>query len=249
MTEPAVQFADVSASRGRRPVLRRVSMTVAQGQTVALVGRSGSGKTTMLRLVNRLLAPDRGVVTVEGRRTRDWDPIELRRRTGYVIQDAGLFPHLTVSDNIATVPRLLEWPAAKVAARVDELLRLVGLAPAEFGKRWPDQLSGGQRQRAGLARALAADPPLLLMDEPFGSLDPITKRELHDEFRRVQATLKRSVILVTHDMAEACALADQIAVLHEGEVIACDTPANVTASEDPRVQALMGTVRLKADAT
>jgi len=257
MTEPAVQFADVSASRGGRPVLRRVSMSVAQGQTVALVGRSGSGKTTLLKLVNRLLEPDSGEVTVDGRRTRDWDPIALRRRTGYVIQDAGLFPHLTVSDNIATVPRLLEWPAAKVTARVDELLRLVGLEPAEFGGRWPDQLSGGQRQRAGLARALAADPPLLLMDEPFGSLDPMTKRELHDEFLRVQRTVpsphsdggRRSVILVTHDMAEACALADQIAVLHEGEVIACDTPANVTASEDPRVQALMGTVRLKADAT
>jgi osmoprotectant transport system ATP-binding protein len=265
MIEPAVQFAEVSASRGGRPVLRRVTMTVARGQTVALVGRSGSGKTTLLKLVNRLLEPDRGEVTVEGRPTRDWDPIALRRRTGYVIQDAGLFPHLTVADNIATVPRLLEWADAEVAARVDELLRLVGLAPAEFGSRWPDQLSGGQRQRAGLARALAADPPLLLMDEPFGALDPITKAELHDEFLRVQRTVlaphsdglprprrdggHRSVILVTHDMAEACALADQIAVLHEGELIACDTPARVKASADPRVQALMGTVRLKADAT
>ncbi|MDP2388804.1 MAG: ATP-binding cassette domain-containing protein [Acidobacteriota bacterium] len=237
MPGPAVQFAEVSASRGGRPVLHHVSMTVHHGDTVALVGRSGSGKTTLLRLVNRLLDPDVGDVLVDGKNTRDWDPIALRRRTGYVIQDAGLFPHVTVGDNLATVPRLLAWPADRVSARVDELLTLVGLEPAVFRDRWPDELSGGQRQRAGLARALAADPPLLLMDEPFGALDPITKGELHAEFLRVQRTLHRSVILVTHDMAEACALADQIAVLHKGELIACDTPANVTASDDPRVRA------------
>lgn len=240
MTEPAVQFADVSASRGGRPVLRRVSMTVAKGQTVALVGRSGSGKTTLLKLVNRLIEPDSGEIRVDGRSAREWDPIALRRRTGYVIQEAGLFPHLTVAGNIAIIPRLLEWPSARVTARVDELLRLVGLDAVVFRQRWPDELSGGQRQRAGLARALAADPPLLLMDEPFGALDPLTKAELHDEFRRLQARLHRSVILVTHDMAEACGLADRIAVLHEGELIACDTPARVTASDDPRVRALMG---------
>ena len=241
MAASAVQFTDVSASRGGRSVLRHVSVAVATGETVALVGRSGSGKTTLLRLVNRLLDPDSGDVLVEGRSTRAWDPIELRRRTGYVIQDAGLFPHVTVADNIATVPRLLGGQAARVAARVDELLALVGLEPAVFRGRWPDELSGGQRQRAGLARALAADPPLLLMDEPFGALDPITKAELHAEFQRVQRTVQRSVILVTHDMAEACALADQLAVLHEGEVIACDTPARVRAMADPRIRALMGT--------
>lgn len=249
MPGPAVQFAEVSASRGGRPVLHHVSMTVNHGQTVALVGRSGSGKTTLLRLVNRLLDPDAGDVLVDGQNTRDWDPIALRRRTGYVIQDAGLFPHVTVGDNLATVPRLLAWPADRVSARVDELLTLVGLDPAVFRDRWPDELSGGQRQRAGLARALAADPPLLLMDEPFGALDPITKGELHAEFLRVQRTLHRSVILVTHDMAEACALADQIAVLHEGALIACDTPANVLASRDVRVRALMGTIRRQADPT
>ena len=248
MTETAVQFADVSASRGGRVVLRRVSLSVSAGQTVALVGRSGSGKTTLLRLVNRLLDPDRGDVLVDGRSTRSWDPIELRRRTGYVIQEAGLFPHVTVADNIATVPRLLGWPAERVAARVDELLSLVGLEPELYRGRWPDELSGGQRQRAGLARALAADPPLLLMDEPFGALDPITKGELHAEFQRVQQTLHRSVILVTHDMAEACALADQIAVLHEGELIACDTPGNVRASNDARVRTLMAAVRLTTSA-
>ena len=216
---------------------------------MALVGRSGSGKTTLLRLVNRLLDADSGEVLVDGISTRAWDPVELRRRTGYVIQDAGLFPHLTVADNIATVPRLLEWPAARVSARVDELLMLVGLDPAVFRGRWPDELSGGQRHRAGLARALAVDPPLLLMDEPFGALDPITKAELHVEFHRLQGTRHRSVILVTHDMAEACALADQIAVLHEGELIACESPETIMASEDPRVRALMAMVGLKADAT
>ena len=249
MAPPAVQFADVSASRGGRAVLHHVSLSVAAGQTVALVGRSGSGKTTLLRLVNRLLDADSGEVLVDGISTRAWDPVELRRRTGYVIQDAGLFPHLTVADNIATVPRLLEWPAARVSARVDELLMLVGLDPAVFRGRWPDELSGGQRQRAGLARALAVDPPLLLMDEPFGALDPITKAELHVEFHRLQGTRHRSVILVTHDMAEACALADQIAVLHEGELIACESPETIMASEDPRVRALMAMVGLKADAT
>ncbi len=240
MPGPAVQFADVSVSRGGRPVLRHISMSVMAGQTVALVGRSGSGKTTLLRLVNRLLDADGGEVFVDGQSTRAWDPIALRRRTGYVIQDAGLFPHLTVAGNIATVPRLLGWPEARVAARVDELLTLVGLEPGTYRGRWPDELSGGQRQRAGLARALAADPPLLLMDEPFGALDPITKGELHAEFQRLQRPRQRSVILVTHDMAEACALADLIAVLHEGQLIACDTPARVRASDDPRVRALMG---------
>lgn len=249
MAHPAVQFVDVSASRGGRAVLHHVSLSVAAGHTVALVGRSGSGKTTLLRLVNRLLDADSGEVLVDGISTRAWDPVELRRRTGYVIQDAGLFPHLTVADNIATVPRLLEWPAARVSARVDELLMLVGLDPAVFRGRWPDELSGGQRQRAGLARALAVDPPLLLMDEPFGALDPITKAELHVEFHRLQGTRHRSVILVTHDMAEACALADQIAVLHEGELIACESPETIMASEDPRVRALMAMVGLKADAT
>jgi len=249
MSNPAVQFAEVSASRGGRAVLRHVSLSVAAGQTVALVGRSGSGKTTLLRLVNRLLDPDSGDVLVDGLSTRAWNPVDLRRRTGYVIQDAGLFPHVTVAGNIATVPRLLEWPSARIEARVDELLTLVGLDPAVFRGRWPDQLSGGQRQRAGLARALAADPPLLLMDEPFGALDPITKGELHAEFQRVQRTLHRSVILVTHDMAEACLLADQIAVLHDGEVIACDTPANVVASNDVRVTSLFGELRLQPEAT
>jgi osmoprotectant transport system ATP-binding protein len=163
----------------------------------------------------------------------------LRRRTGYVIQDAGLFPHMTVAGNIATVPSLLNWDAAKIAARVDELLVLVGLEPAEYRNRWPDELSGGQRQRVGLARALAVDPPLLLMDEPFGAVDPITKSELHAEFRRVQAAIHRAVILVTHDINEAMHLADRVAVLHDGRVIACAPGAELQRSTDPRVLALV----------
>ena len=240
MSMPAVQFADVTASRGGRGVLHDVSLSIGDGETLALVGRSGSGKTTLLRLVNRLLDPDSGHVHVAGRDTREWDPIALRRRTGYVIQDAGLFPHLTVADNIATVPRLLDWSEARVQARVDELLAMVGLAPAEFRQRWPDQLSGGQRQRVGLARALAADPAVVLMDEPFGALDVITKRELHAEFRTVQRSLHRTVLIVTHDIAEASALADRIAVLDDGRVIAIDTPDRMRASADPRVRSLFG---------
>ena len=219
--------------------LRDVSITIATGEIVALVGRSGSGKTTLLRLINRLSEPDAGEVIVNGRPVRSWDPIELRRNIGYVIQDAGLFPHMTVGSNVAILPRLLAWPTAKVSARIDELLTMVGLEPAVFRDRWPDELSGGQRQRVGLARALAADPPLLLMDEPFGALDPITRSELHGEFRRLQSTLHRAVVLVTHDMAEAFALADRVAVLHDGEIVACDAPEVVRASRDPRVAELV----------
>jgi len=221
-------------------VLRDVSIDIRTNETVALVGRSGSGKTTLLRLINRLSEPDAGSVIVHGKPAQTWDPIALRRQVGYVIQDAGLFPHMTVASNISLVPRLLMWPAEKIAARVDELLRMVGLEPAEFGPRWPDQLSGGQRQRVGLARALAVDPPLLLMDEPFGAIDTITKSELHAEFTRLKAMLHRAVVLVTHDISEAFALADRVAVLHDGQIVAFDTPAAVRVSTDPRVAALVG---------
>ena len=240
MSPTAVAFDDVSASRGSRRVLHGVSLSVGARETVALVGRSGSGKTTLLRLVNRLLDPDSGTVRVDDRDVRNWDPIALRRRTGYVIQDVGLFPHLTVAGNIATVPLLLGWEASRIATRVDDLLALVGLDPSDFRHRWPDQLSGGQRQRVGLARALAADPPLLLMDEPFGALDPITKSELHAEFTRVKAAIARTVVIVTHDMAEAFQLADRVAVLHDGRIIACAGPAELQRSTDPRVAALVG---------
>ena len=220
-------------------MLHDVTLTIGARETVALVGRSGSGKTTLLRLINRLIEPDAGRIRVENRDVREWDPIALRRRTGYVIQDVGLFPHRTVAANIATVPSLLGWESSRVAARVDELLALVGLDPSDFRDRWPDELSGGERQRVGIARALAADPPLLLMDEPFGALDAITRSELHAEFKRVKAAIDRAVILVSHDIAEALLLADRIAVLHEGRIIACAPGPELQRSNDSRVAALV----------
>jgi osmoprotectant transport system ATP-binding protein len=236
-----VEFIDVVARRGHADVLRGVSLTVAAGEVVALVGRSGSGKTTMLRLVNRMLTAASGEVRVGGRPVSAWDPIVLRRQTGYAIQDVGLFPHLSVAQNIAIVPRLLRWDDQRIAARVQQLLDLVGLDAAEFRTRRPDQLSGGQRQRVGLARALAADPPVLLMDEPFGALDPITRAELHREFKGVQAAMHKTVLLVTHDLAEAFRLADRVAVLQDGAIVACAPPAALQTSPNPFVRALVET--------
>ena len=236
-----IEFVDVFASRGERAVLKGVTLSVRAGEVVALVGRSGSGKTTMLRLVNRLLAADRGEVRVAGRTVEAWDPIVLRRQTGYAVQEVGLFPHFSVAQNIAVVPRLLEWDEPRIAKRTEELLTLIGLEPAEFRDRRPDELSGGQRQRVGLARALAADPAVLLMDEPFGALDPITRAELHHEFSRLQQAMPRTVLVVTHDLAEAFAMAERVAVLHEGTVVACAPPAELRESTDPVVKALVDT--------
>jgi osmoprotectant transport system ATP-binding protein len=251
-----VEFRHVSYGLGARSrILDEFSLTVGAGETCALVGASGAGKTTVLKLVNRLVLPDAGDVRVLGRDTREWDPIRLRRSVGYVIQDVGLFPHLTVADNIAVVPRLEGWPEDRVAGRVRELLELIDLAPEMYTSRWPDELSGGQRQRVGVARALAVDPPVLLMDEPFGALDPITRRQLQVEFRRIQARVAKCVILVTHDMAEALALADRIGVLDEGRLIWCGTPQAIADADHPRVRALVESlvpasqVRLKPDTT
>ena len=236
-----IEYHDVFASRGSRAVLRGVTLSVAAGEVVALVGRSGSGKTTMLRLVNRMLDLDRGDVQVAGRSVTAWDPIELRRHTGYAIQEVGLFPHLSVAQNIAVVPKLLQWDAARIADRTQELLTLVGLDAAQYRDRRPDELSGGQRQRVGLARALAADPPVLLMDEPFGALDPITRAELHREFQTLQQRMPRTVLLVTHDLSEAFALADRVAVLQEGDIVACAAPEDLQSSSHPVVKALVET--------
>ena len=238
-----VEFRHVSYGLAGRPaILDDISVKVGAGQTLVLVGSSGSGKTTLLKLVNRLLVPNAGDVCVQGKDTRQWDPIRLRRSVGYVIQDVGLFPHLNVADNVAVVPRLERWPDDRVAARVRELLELIDLKPEAYASRWPDELSGGQRQRVGVARALAADPPVLLMDEPFGALDPITRRQLQQEFRRIQARVGKCVILVTHDMAEALALGDSIGVMEAGRLIWVGTPQQIVESDDPRVRLLLDSV-------
>jgi osmoprotectant transport system ATP-binding protein len=234
-------------------VLRWLNLAVEPGETLALVGRSGAGKSTILKAVNRLLVPDSGEVIVRGRPGASWDPFELRRGIGYVLQEVGLFPHLTVSDNIAVVPRLLGWEERRIEARVEELLRLVDLPGSDYAARRPHELSGGQRQRVGVARALAADPPILLMDEPFGALDPVTRAELHREFRRIQSAVRKTILIVTHDMAEAMALASRIGVLAEGVLVALDEPGAIARSEEARVRAMLeplieATAALRGDA-
>jgi osmoprotectant transport system ATP-binding protein len=226
-------------SRGGVSVLRGLNLAVEPGETLALVGRSGAGKSTILKAVNRLLVPDSGEVIVRGRPATSWDPFELRRGIGYVLQEVGLFPHLTVHDNIAVVPRLLGWKENRIEPRVDELLRLVDLPAGEYASRHPHELSGGQRQRVGVARALAADPPILLMDEPFGALDPVTRAELHREFRRIQSAVRKTILIVTHDMAEAMALGSRIGVLADGVLVALDEPAAIARSEDAQVRAML----------
>ncbi len=226
-----VELQDVTKRFGSGPlVLDRVSLSVEEGSILALLGASGSGKTTALRLVNRLAQPDQGLVVVLGKPAEDWDVVDLRRRIGYVIQEGGLFPHFTIARNVGLVPERMGWPARRIEDRVHELLTLVGLEPKEFASRRPRELSGGQRQRVGLARALAADPPLLLFDEPFGALDPITRRRLQDEFRDLVRRLHKTAIIVTHDLAEACRVADDIAVLNEGRIAQRATPKVLLAS-------------------
>ena len=234
-----IEFRDVSLARGGKPVLRRVSFSIGRGETVVLVGRSGAGKSSILKLINRMLVPDAGSVVVNGALTTNTDGVSLRRGAGYVIQEVALFPHLTIAENIGLVPRLLAWDAPRIDARVRELLVLVGLSPEDYAGRLPHQVSGGQRQRIGVARALAADPPILLMDEPFGALDPVTRTELHDEFRRIQQLVKKTTILVTHDMLEAFALGDRIGILDDGEMAALDTPKSIAMSADARVRSLL----------
>lgn len=213
-----------------RPAIAELSLLVPAGEVCVLVGPSGSGKTTAMRLINRMVSLSSGDILLGSRSVLDREPRELRREIGYVIQQIGLFPHLTVAENIATVPRLLGWPKARIEARVRELLGLIGLDPAEMGPRYPSQLSGGQRQRVGVARALAADPPLMLMDEPFGAIDPINRTKLQDEFLGLQAKVRKTVVFVTHDIDEAIKMGDRIAILREGGVLAqYDTPKEILA--------------------
>jgi osmoprotectant transport system ATP-binding protein len=225
MTEtPLLEIRGLSCSLGGRSILREIALDVAPGETIVLLGRSGSGKTTLLKCVNGLIGPTAGEIRFEGRPTAEWDLIQLRRRMGYVIQDAGLFPHWTVEKNIGLVPRLAGWPPERIAARVDELLTAVGLPPAEFRPRYPRHLSGGQKQRVGIARALAADPPLLLFDEPFAALDPITRQELQRLFLDLRRTVGKTALFVTHDIREAMMLASRIALLHDGTLELLATP-------------------------
>ena len=218
------------------PAVDSLSLTVPAGDICVLVGPSGCGKTTAMRMANRMIDMTGGDILLDGRSIKERKPAELRREIGYAIQQIGLFPHLSVADNIATVPRLLGWSKERIRARVEELLELVSLDPGETRDRYPGQLSGGQRQRVGVARALAVDPPVLLMDEPFGALDPMTRVELREEFQRIRRQLRQTVFLVTHDTSEAFALGDRVAVLERGRLIACDTPDRVSSNADPNVR-------------
>lgn len=240
----AIEFRDVTfqTPQGRR-LLNAISFTVLQGATTAILGRSGSGKTTLLRTVNRLIQPTSGEVLVHGDPVRNADLIALRRRMGYVIQETGLFPHFTVERNVAIVLEAMARPRRERQHRAHELLHSVGLDPAAFATRYPHQLSGGQRQRVGLARALAADPPILLMDEPFGALDPLTRAEMQDMLLALLGRLNKTVLLVTHDLNEALYLAGRILLLEGGQLIASLTPEEFLLSTQPEVQAYVAAFR------
>ena len=235
-----IEFRDVSYHINDIPagvVLSDISLSIPRGETLVLLGRSGSGKTTFLKLINGMLLPSNGSILVHDRPTMEWDPIRLRRGIGYVIQEAGLFPHFTVAENVALVPTLEKWDATRTAARVDEMLQLVGLDPREFARRRSRELSGGQRQRVGVARALAADPPILLMDEPFGALDPVTRAELQREFSALAHRLGKTIVFVTHDLREALLLASRIVLLQGGRMVASASPQEFLRLDHPEVRA------------
>jgi osmoprotectant transport system ATP-binding protein len=234
-----LEIRDLSCTLGGRSVLRGVSLTVGEGETVVLLGRSGSGKTTLLKAINGLVAASGGEIRFQGKAAAEWDPIRMRRRMGYVIQEAGLFPHWTVADNIALVPRLDELPEERIAKRVEELLEAVSLSPAEFRGRYPRQLSGGERQRVGIARALAADPPLLLLDEPFAALDPITRLGLQRQFLELRQRLRQAAVFVTHDVREALMLGTRIALLRDGALDAVLPPEEFRRAGSPEARAFL----------
>jgi osmoprotectant transport system ATP-binding protein len=248
INNPLVEFRDVSFSHtsASAPVISHLSFTVRQGETLVLLGESGSGKTTTLKLINRLFLPSSGEVLVEGKATSEWDVVRLRRRTGYVIQEGGLFPHFTVERNVGLVPALEGWDETKIKQRVQELLSLVGLEPKDFAHRYPAELSGGQRQRVGVTRALAAEPPLLLLDEPFGALDPLTRASLQRQFAELTRRLRKTAVLVTHDVREALLLGSRIGLMHEGRLLLLDTPENFLKSKDKQALAYLETLRLPA---
>ena len=235
--QPAIQFdrAGFRLPDGKQ-LLSDLNLIVNSGETLMLLGRSGSGKTTSLKLINRLLEATSGEVRVEGQPVSQWEPTTLRRRIGYAIQEVGLFPHYSVYENVALVPKLESWDANRISARVGEVLSIVGLPVQEFGRRYPHELSGGQRQRVGLARALAADPPILLMDEPFGALDPITRAELQMEFKQLQQKMGKTITFVTHDVGEALLLGNRIALMENGKLHGVYRPEEFLRSEDESVK-------------
>lgn len=235
----AVEFRNVTFSRNDRPLVSNLNFTIHRGEVLVLLGRSGSGKTTTMKLINGLFTPTKGEVLFDGVPTVEWNPIKLRRQIGYVIQETGLFPHFTIERNVGLVPSLEGWKPKQIKTRVYELLHLVGLNPEQFAQRYPNELSGGQRQRVGVARALAAEPPLLLMDEPFGALDPITRLELQREFRRLQQELGKTVIFVTHDIQEAFVLASRIGLMDSGRLVVLGTPEEFRRSPEPEARAFL----------
>jgi osmoprotectant transport system ATP-binding protein len=236
---PLIEFRNVSYQVAGKRILSGINLSVEAGETLVLLGRSGSGKTTALKLTNGMLFPTEGEVLVEGRSTREWDPIKLKRHIGYVIQDVGLFPHFTVARNIGLVPRLEGWTDSDVERRVDQLLHAVGMPAAEFRSRYPRQLSGGQRQRVGVARALAADPPVLLFDEPFGALDPVTRWELQQQFLELQREFRKTSLFITHDVREAMRLGSRIAVLATGTVELISTPDGFEQAQTGEARAFL----------
>ncbi|HTU35527.1 MAG TPA: ATP-binding cassette domain-containing protein [Candidatus Acidoferrum sp.] len=245
---PIIEFATVTYSLAERDGKQRklvdgLSLAVSRGETLVLLGRSGAGKTTALKLINRLLEPTAGELRVGGKSTLTWDPIGLRRRIGYVIQETGLFPHYTVAENIAVVPRLERWPPDRIEARTSELLSLVGLGADDFRHRYPHELSGGQRQRVGLARALAADPSILLMDEPFGALDPLTRAEIRREFQLLKERLQKTIVIVTHDIHEAVLLGTRIALMDSGRLTGIFSPEEFLDSNQPVAVAFAAQLR------
>lgn len=243
--EPVIEFRQASYRlAGGQILLSELNLAVPKGETVALLGRSGAGKSTALKLINRMIEPSSGEVRVNGRSTLDWDPIALRRQIGYIIQDVGLFPHYTVEENISLLPRLERWPAERIRTRVAQLLALVGLESGEYSRRYPHELSGGQRQRVGIARALAADPPILLMDEPFGALDPLTRAEVQCEFQQVQQNLAKTIVLVTHHVGEALLLGTRIAVLDAGKLVGVYAPKEFFDATEPVAAAYVENLRL-----
>jgi osmoprotectant transport system ATP-binding protein len=242
-----VEFREASYRIGTREILRRLTLEIEAGETLVLLGRSGSGKTTALKMVNGLLLPSGGEVLVDGKSTTVWDPVRLKRRIGYVIQEIGLFPHYTVAENVGLVPRLEGWEAERIHDRVHALLGHVGLDPEQFGGRYPRQLSGGQRQRVGVARALAADPSVLLFDEPFGAVDPVTRLDLQKQFLALRRELGKTAIFVTHDVREALMLATRIALLRDGELELVATPGDFLEALGTEARAFLACLDWKAE--